>query len=1320
MEAAVGQLSGTVHSVLVLVKYSPIGFGGFRLDREKNIPEEELLVLRSILGDGLKRCVNVVVTNWSRQFARINERRLRGITEDQVEKKLQEEMAYSLGCYGCSVYFLDSVFWRTEQKIVNVPNTLPTTTESLQVLTNKILDEEYIEGSSRTSMGQPPDIVQTGQVAQQADSSSEDEAELNQHLGKSRWKNKNYQNLTDEVEPRSMRRPAEAVHIYQKETIDSSSSSSLLEENQSIPIPVRVINPEVSPSSKTSPGNRNRVELSDYIEAKVRQLMDKEGVILDFSDSRLRGKIVTTTKIIKEITAHDGTTKIVEDEEIDEEHFGSELDSISSCSNLQSESHIEDIATKNPLFTMGVPVLSTTFDRRTEDPYHTRERENQHDNLSGVFIRQDSLSSRSSISAEETIEVVHEVLHQKINSNPNLESLTETIVILGKEPNLSHIQTFLKGKSVQNIFTCEVDANMGKSPYKKLISCIPQKANIIFIWTVETVTGEISDDLVWMFGDFIEAFSSQAIENMIVLLWHPGNPEDISGSMQDFTPVLQNNFEYRSSLGFAVLQFRPIGQFYDLLMQKIVEAKSFQWNSSTLQENEPLSEVTSRRSSGQEIPSTVDSPVILMVSPPGHGKSSIGNLLLGAGHFQVRGSAYSDNLALQIASGFCSQGQVKLTCIEAPGIYEDGFDKSNIKELDRHLHSIGYITHILVVWDALEWRFEDLDFVLASIKKIFGVHVGFHLVFAVTFWDQDRKGRKERKKKKITYESISKMIRDRMETHFGLSEEPLIYFLSSRVSSDPSGEYLSSFLASKSWTPFKVDHMKSWLDQLESQREYKSSETDSHDYEDVGRDGEEPSYEKPASTSMHNLAIQDISARNLKETRSQKFGGSMFTLGKSVSSPNKGQPRGKTRGGLRSNIVNQHMAGNLGSAAFNQNQRSKSQGNLSQLNTRESSSPNIVQQKSVDNLYELEVTPSGRPGNTYQENSFQVDSDIDAIERDPYFTPESYNPVEDERRSRPGRRRLVSGSSLSLSGFGKAQLRPQNKQNKQEAIKVKKAKNVRSRSRTTSRSKSRSRSGSRSRSLSPPVAISDLHVSRKDISVPRNNAGNRDRKSSSTMSTDDLDRSSIGTKNRILSTNNDGNIGGSRQVKSKSQSGINISSSGGSRQARARSQSRISLSSIGGSRQAKARSQSRTSLSSIGGSRPARTRSQSRNSLSSLGGTIQKKPLSQSRTNISNVGGSRPARTRSQSGISLSSIGGSRAARPRSQSRVSVSSLGGSRPSRPRSQSRTRFGSIGGNLESRGRVQSQDGLGKTVAQRQPRGRSKPRGGQGQSEDCIIL
>ena len=33
---------------------------------------------------------------------------------------------------------------------------------------------------------------------------------------------------------------------------------------------------------------------------------------------------------------------------------------------------------------------------------------------------------------------------------------------------------------------------------------------------------------------------------------------------------------------------------------------------------------------------TVPDPVVLIVGPPGHGKSSVGNLILGGDHFQIR------------------------------------------------------------------------------------------------------------------------------------------------------------------------------------------------------------------------------------------------------------------------------------------------------------------------------------------------------------------------------------------------------------------------------------------------------------------------------------------------------------------------------------------------------------------------------------------------------------------------------------------------------------------------------------------------------------
>jgi len=134
MEDAVSGLNSPIHHVIVIVKYSPLGFGGFRLDKEKNIPELELLTLRRILGDGLRDIITLVVSNWSRQFARIADRRQKGISENILIEKLKVELAYSLSMTTVPIYFMDTVFWRTEQKSGMVPNTLPTTKETLDTM----------------------------------------------------------------------------------------------------------------------------------------------------------------------------------------------------------------------------------------------------------------------------------------------------------------------------------------------------------------------------------------------------------------------------------------------------------------------------------------------------------------------------------------------------------------------------------------------------------------------------------------------------------------------------------------------------------------------------------------------------------------------------------------------------------------------------------------------------------------------------------------------------------------------------------------------------------------------------------------------------------------------------------------------------------------------------------------------------------------------------------------------------------------------------------------------------------------------------------
>ena len=92
-----------------------------------------------------------------------------------------------------------------------------------------------------------------------------------------------------------------------------------------------------------------------------------------------------------------------------------------------------------------------------------------------------------------------------------------------------------------------------------------------------------------------------------------------------------------------MLQFRPIRKFYARLSKKIAAANTFQWEKPSLPEEAvgKNTEDVSRGDGvgggggGMEDSSLVDSPVIVLVSPPGHGKSSIGNMLLGPGHFQV-------------------------------------------------------------------------------------------------------------------------------------------------------------------------------------------------------------------------------------------------------------------------------------------------------------------------------------------------------------------------------------------------------------------------------------------------------------------------------------------------------------------------------------------------------------------------------------------------------------------------------------------------------------------------------------------------------------
>ena len=98
--------------------------------------------------------------------------------------------------------------------------------------------------------------------------------------------------------------------------------------------------------------------------------MRDEGVVLDFTEAKLNGKIITKTKIIKEIVGKDGNIEYVEEEEVDESLFGPDLDNnvANTSTNSETSSKIQRdiINSSKPIYNLGSPVVSTTFDRKNK------------------------------------------------------------------------------------------------------------------------------------------------------------------------------------------------------------------------------------------------------------------------------------------------------------------------------------------------------------------------------------------------------------------------------------------------------------------------------------------------------------------------------------------------------------------------------------------------------------------------------------------------------------------------------------------------------------------------------------------------------------------------------------------------------------------------------------------------------------------------------------------------------------------------------------------------------------------------------------------
>ena len=130
------------------------------------------------------------------------------------------------------------------------------------------------------------------------------------------------------------------------------------------------------------------------------------------------------------------------------------------------------------------------------------------------------------------------------------------------------------------------------------------------------------------------------------------------------------------------------------------------------------------------------------------------------------------------------------------------------------LRKIGYLTHVVVAWHVLELRYEDFDFLLQEIFKLFGSRIVNHLIFAVTYCDSSSKAKKYRSKRGISLDSISTMIRNKVSDIFGASEDPLIYFLCSKQPKDPSRKQMVNYLNRDQWPVFSMSRMKQWTNKV--------------------------------------------------------------------------------------------------------------------------------------------------------------------------------------------------------------------------------------------------------------------------------------------------------------------------------------------------------------------------------------------------------------------------------------------------------------------------------------------------------------------------
>ena len=60
-------------------------------------------------------------------------------------------------------------------------------------------------------------------------------------------------------------------------------------------------------------------------------------------------------------------------------------------------------------------------------------------------------------------------------------------------------------------------------------------------------------------------------------------------------------------------------------------------------------------------------------------------------------------------------GRQEVTVVESPGLCPDELTRSTLQDLDHQLRQLGAVSHVVVVWYALELRYSDLDLSLIHI-----------------------------------------------------------------------------------------------------------------------------------------------------------------------------------------------------------------------------------------------------------------------------------------------------------------------------------------------------------------------------------------------------------------------------------------------------------------------------------------------------------------------------------------------------------------------------------------------------------------------------